>query len=123
MKDEPIIIYEMVPLHEIYPRRRFMFWYRCNSRCTLSPGEVFHLSSGRETTILELGAQMLCDIVGKLIIQLFKSFVVVSRNFTNYSKAHSTFGFEPKVSIKDGLASTWEWFCLNHEFVNSTHVA
>jgi UDP-glucose 4-epimerase len=78
----------------------------------LPAGEVFHLASGRETTVLEL-ANILRNVAGKPHHPIeFKPTRrgEVARNFASYSKANSTFGFEPKWSIEDGLASTWEWF-------------
>lgn len=78
----------------------------------LQGGDVFHLASGRETTVLEL-ANILRNVAGKPNHPIeFKPARrgEVARNFANYSKAKATFGFEPKWSIDDGLASTWEWF-------------
>ncbi len=78
----------------------------------LHAGEVFHLASGRETTVLEL-ANILRNVAGKPSHPIeFKPARrgEVARNFANYSKANATFGFEPKWCIEDGLASTWEWF-------------
>jgi UDP-glucose 4-epimerase len=78
----------------------------------LKLGEVFHLASGRETTVLEL-ANILRNVAGKPNHPIeFKPARrgEVARNFANYSKANATFGFEPKWCIEDGLAATWEWF-------------
>ena len=78
----------------------------------LLAAEVFHLSSGRETTVLEL-ANILRNVAGKPTHPIeFRPARrgEVARNFANFSKAKKTFGFEPKWKIEDGLASTWEWF-------------
>jgi UDP-glucose 4-epimerase len=75
-------------------------------------GDVFHLASGRETSVLEL-AKILCKVSGKPSHPIeFRSARTgeVDRNFADYSKAKSTFNFSPKIDIEDGLAQTWEWF-------------
>lgn len=78
----------------------------------LTPGCVFHLASGRETSIKEL-ALRLCAVAG------CPDFAIeyeparrgeVLRNFADFSLARKQLGFEPKVSLDEGLAATWEWF-------------
>ncbi len=78
----------------------------------LKGGEVLHLASGQETTILEL-ASMLRQIAGKPSHPIeFRPGRrgEVGRNAANYSRAREVLGFEPKRRIEDGLAATWEWF-------------
>jgi UDP-glucose 4-epimerase len=78
----------------------------------LAGGDVFHLASGRETSVLEL-AKILCKVSGKPSHPIeFRPARTgeVDRNFADYSKAKSTFNFSPKIDIEDGLAQTWEWF-------------
>jgi UDP-glucose 4-epimerase len=79
---------------------------------SLVGGDVFHLASGRETTILDL-ANILRNVAGKPNHPIeFKAGRrgEVARNFADYSKARETFSFDPKWRIEDGLAATWEWF-------------
>ena len=78
----------------------------------LAGGEVFHLASGRETTILEL-ANILRTVAGKPkhpieIKDARKG--EVARNFASYDKARVILGFEPNWRLEEGLAATWEWF-------------
>ena len=78
----------------------------------VAPGEVFHLASGHETSVLEL-AKIVCEIAGKPDhpIEFFPARRgEVDRNFANAEKAKQTLGFEPKESLTDGLKKTWSWF-------------
>lgn len=75
-------------------------------------GGVFHLASGRETTIMDL-AKILRDVAGKPNhpIELRPARRgEVTRNFADYGKARAAFGFEPRWKIEEGLAATWQWF-------------
>lgn len=113
MRDEPIVIYGDGSASRDY--------IHVDDLCSgikaglgepLSGGEVFHLASGRETTILEL-ANILRDVAGKSNHPIeFKPARrgEVSRNFATYEKAKGTLGFEPKWRLEDGLAASWEWF-------------
>lgn len=79
---------------------------------SLEGGEVFHLASGRETTVLGL-ANMLRNIAGKPNHPIeFKPGRrgEVTRNFANFSKAKEHLGFQPKWKVEEGLAATWQWF-------------
>ncbi|MCI5178819.1 MAG: NAD-dependent epimerase/dehydratase family protein [Candidatus Electrothrix sp. AW3_4] len=76
------------------------------------PGEVYHLASENEVTILSL-AKILSDIAGKNkhpISHFDKRPGEVARNFAKYDKAKRELGFEPKIDFKQGLQSTWQWF-------------
>lgn len=78
-------------------------------------GEVFHLASGRETSILHL-ATTLRDVAGKPSHPIERRPArrgEVARNFADYSKARAILGFEPRWQIRDGLAATWSWFVDN----------
>lgn len=85
----------------------------------VSGSEVFHLASGRETTVLEL-AQILSIVAGKpnhpIEFRPARRGEVV-RNFATYDKAHDTFGFEPKWRLEEGLAATWKWFFNQDESI------
>ena len=85
----------------------------------LAGGEVFHLASGRETSVLEL-ARILRDVAGKPDHPIeFRPARAgeVARNFANYDKAQERLGFQPKWKLADGLAATWEWFQQQDEAV------
>jgi UDP-glucose 4-epimerase len=79
---------------------------------SLEGGEVFHLASGQETTVLEL-AKMLRNIAGKPNHPIeFRPGRrgEVTRNFANFDKAKERLGFRPRWSVEEGLTATWEWF-------------
>jgi UDP-glucose 4-epimerase len=85
----------------------------------LAGGEVFHLASGRETSVLEL-ARILRDVAGKPDHPIeFRPARAgeVARNFANYDKAQERLGFQPKWKLDDGLAAIWEWFQQQDETV------
>ena len=120
MKDEPIVIFGDGSASRDY--------IHVDDLCSgivagltepLSGGEVFHLASGRETTILEL-ANILRDVAGKpnhpIVFKPARR-GEVSRNFATYKKAEEILGFEPKWQLEEGLAATWDWFVNQGEQV------
>ena len=120
MKDEPIVVYGDGSASRDYIHvDDLCFGIRAALDAPLSGGEVFHLASGRETTILEL-ANILRDVAGKPKHPIeFKPARrgEVTRNFANYKKAKASLGFEPKWALEDGLAATWEWFASQGDAV------
>jgi len=81
-------------------------------RTECQPGEVFHLASGEETSVLEL-AQSIASISGKPDhpIHFYPSRAgEVERNFAEYAKAKRELGFHPQVGLRKGLEHTWKWF-------------
>lgn len=86
---------------------------------SLDGGEVFHIASGQETSVLGL-AKMLRDIAGKPEHPIeFRPARLgeVSRNFATYDKAEKDLGFIPKWRLEDGLKAVWEWFSRQDETV------
>ena len=74
-------------------------------------GELFHLGTGKETSILELA---------ELIEELFNDEIKISfaperkgeikRNYSDIAKAREILGFSQKISIKEGVKSVYKWF-------------
>jgi UDP-glucose 4-epimerase len=122
MNDEPIVIYGDGSASRDYIHvEDLCAGIKAALDAPLVGGDVFHLASGRETTVLEL-ANLLRDVAGKPNHPIkFKPSRrgEVARNFADYSKAKATFGFEPKWRIDDGLAATWEWFASQGDAVLS----
>lgn len=120
MKGEPIVIYgDGLASRDYIHVDDLCSGIRAGLNVPLNGGEVFHLASGRETTILEL-ASILRDVAGKPDHPIkFKSARrgEVSRNFANYEKAKAVLEFEPKWNLEDGLAATWEWFVSQGDLV------
>jgi UDP-glucose 4-epimerase len=73
--------------------------------------EVLHLASGNETTLNEL-ARLILDLVGSdvEIVHQPKRVGEVERNFADASRARELLGWEPQLSLRDGMANTIEWF-------------
>lgn len=73
--------------------------------------EVFHLASGRETSLLEL-ADIMRRVTGREDHPIdFRPARIgeVNRNFASYDRAARILGFEPRISLERGLAETCEW--------------
>ena len=122
MNDEPIVIYgDGTASRDYIHVDDLCAGIKAALDAPLGGGDVFHLASGRETTILDL-ANILRNVAGKPNHPIeFKAGRrgEVARNFADYSKAREIFGFEPKWLIEDGLAATWEWFVSQGDAVLS----
>ena len=80
-----------------------------------TPGEVFQIASGRETSILDLLATMQ-QVLPHLtfdIRHLPARAGEILRNYASIEKAHRMLGFEPKTPLDEGLRQTWDWFDSN----------
>ena len=73
--------------------------------------EVLHLASEKETTINEL-ARLILDLVGSdvEIVHRDKRPGEVERNFARADRAREVLGWEPQLSLRDGMMNTIEWF-------------
>ena len=122
MRDEPIIIYGDGSASRDYIQvEDLCLGIMAALDASVSGGEVFHLASGRETTVLEL-ADILRRIAGKpnhpIEFRAARS-GEVARNFASYDKARDTFGFEPQWRLEEGLRATWEWFMSQGDNVSA----
>lgn len=120
MRDEPIVIYGDGSASRDYIHvEDLCAGIESALAVPVTGNEVFHLASGRETTVLRL-AEMLRDIAGKPNHPIdFRPARQgeVARNFASCTKAREVMGFEPKWRLEDGLAATWEWFQRQDETV------
>jgi UDP-glucose 4-epimerase len=73
--------------------------------------EVLHLASEKETTISEL-AHLILDIVGSDVEVVYqpKRPGEVERNFARADRARQLLGWEPQLSLREGMMNTIEWF-------------
>jgi GDP-L-fucose synthase len=74
-------------------------------------GQVFNLSSGRETSVKEL-VETICRLVdyeGKLVWDVTKP-GGAPRRALDGSKAKVELGFEAKTSLEEGLQKTLDWY-------------
>lgn len=74
-------------------------------------GDVFHIASGRETTVLEL-LRLLGDAVGRELPVVHEAqregeALCIA---PSVEKAKRLIGFEAQVSLPEGLAETYAWF-------------
>jgi UDP-glucose 4-epimerase len=73
--------------------------------------EVLHLASETETTIDEL-ARLILDIVGSdvEIVHRPRRQGEVERNFARADRARELLGWQPQLSLREGLEQTIAWF-------------
>jgi UDP-glucose 4-epimerase len=72
---------------------------------------VVHLASEKETTINEL-AELIIELAGAdvEIVRHPKRAGEVERNFARAERAKEVLGWEPELSLRDGMERTIEWF-------------
>jgi UDP-glucose 4-epimerase len=75
-----------------------------------------HLASGREVSVKELAEAIMvvAGSMGHAIEYLDTRVGEVEKNFATYDHAKDVLGFEPSVSLKEGLEKTWQWFVDEH---------
>jgi UDP-glucose 4-epimerase len=89
--------------------------------CAVSgtPGDVYNIASGRETTILEL-ATKINELTGNptpMDIKPRRDWDHSGRRFGSTQKAREQLGFEATVQLEDGLRQTVEWTRANLQFI------
>lgn len=113
MRDEPFVVYG-----DGRASRDFLFVEDlCRGivqalRAETTPGEVFHLASGVETRIVDL-ARLVAEVgghPGHAVEYRPGRPGEVNRNFARYDKASEVFGYEPTLTLEQGLRETWAWF-------------
>jgi GDP-L-fucose synthase len=100
------------------PRREFLHVYDLASACVLllenyDSSEIINVGCGEDISIREL-AELICDVVG------FGGEVAwdtskpdgTPRKLLDVSKLR-TLGWQPTISLRDGIARTYEWFRAN----------
>jgi UDP-glucose 4-epimerase len=91
----------------------------CADRGT--PGEVYNLATGSETTILDL-AKTINELTGNttpLDLKPARDWDRSGKRFASTEKALDKLGFRSKVSIKEGLARTVEWALQNRLLIEA----
>ena len=77
-----------------------------------TPGEVFQIASGRETSIATLIERMK-ELLPSVKIQIRHEEArsgEIFRNYASIDKARRSLGYEPKIELSEGLRRTWDWF-------------
>ncbi len=74
-------------------------------------GEVFQIATSVETSILQL-AELVRQVVGRDIEMTHDPARQgdIDKNYSAITKAREVLGWEPQVSLEEGLKRTWEWF-------------
>jgi UDP-glucose 4-epimerase len=86
-----------------------------------TPGEVFQIASGRETSIRDLLATMqkvLPDLAFDVRYELPRP-GEIRRNYASIEKARRMLGYDPKTRLDEGLRSTWQWFVSHNGSVSA----
>ena len=74
-------------------------------------GTVAHLGSGTETTVLEVAREISHRLGGEVPVEYRPIRASdVTRSVSDISLARKLFGFEPRVSLAEGLDRTVAWF-------------
>lgn len=112
---------DKIMLGSVEPKRDFMYVEDTVSglievaKSVQSVGEVINIGCGREISIAEL-AQVILSVMGKEATILKEERRVrpekseVERLMCNNSKAMELLGWEPRISLKEGLRRTIDWF-------------
>lgn len=77
-----------------------------------TPGEVFQIASGRETSIRSLLKAMGEVISGNSLDVRYEPARAgeILRNYASIDKARRLLGYDPQTQLVDGLKKTWQWF-------------
>lgn len=79
---------------------------------TETPGEVFQIASGRETslrTLLDKMKEALPELKFDVRYEPARA-GEISRNYASVEKARRLLGYDPKTRLDEGLKNTWQWF-------------
>lgn len=122
LRDEPIVIYGDGSASRDYIHVSDLTdGIKLALESDIGEAEVFHLSSGIETSVLEL-AELIKDVAGKPNHPIeFRSVRKgeVLRNFASFEKASRKLGYRPNIILREGIAETWDWFRSQEDSVLS----
>ena len=109
-------------------KRDFVSVYDVARACRLAletkeaAGQVFNIASGKQYTVQELG-ERIAGVLGKDIApEITGKYRAgdIRHCFADITKAREVLGFEPRVSLEDGLADLASWL---EGQIASDHVA
>jgi len=77
-----------------------------------TPGEVFQIASGRETSLKDLLAAMKRVLPGVKFDVRYEPARAgeILRNYASIEKARRLLGYNPSKALDEGLRDTWSWF-------------
>jgi UDP-glucose 4-epimerase len=112
MRNEPIVIYG-----DGQQTRDFLYVADLVDAILLAdeietPGEVFQVASGRETSVLALVEAMKRVLPDREFQVRFEAPRAgeIFRNYASIEKARRMLGYDPKTNLEDGLRATLQWF-------------
>lgn len=79
---------------------------------TDTPGEVFQIASGRETslrTLLDTMKNLFSDQAFDIRYEPSRAGEIL-RNYASIKKANRMLGYDPRTTLDEGLKHTWDWF-------------
>jgi UDP-glucose 4-epimerase len=85
-----------------------------------TPGEVFQIASGRETSIATLVAQME-ELMPSTKFKTRKEKLragEIFRNYASIAKARRMLEYEPRTDLREGLRRTWAWFVSHNGWLS-----
>jgi len=87
------------------------------AKCEGAMGGVFNVGTGHETSINEL-ADLVCDLGNAAVpIEHVENRAAdFSRAVADLSQARAVLGFEPKITLREGLRRYLEWYIRREEF-------
>lgn len=80
-------------------------------------GQVFNIAFGERTTLNEL-FQTIKEIAGSDLAPKYgpERAGDVRHSLADISKGRNLLGYDPKISVRDGLKTTFEWYRKQHNF-------
>jgi len=77
-----------------------------------TPGEVFQIACGRETSLKDLLAAMKRVLPGVKFDVRYQPARAgeILRNYASIEKARRLLGYNPQIALDEGLGNTWSWF-------------
>jgi len=78
--------------------------------------QVYNIGFGQQTSLLQL-AELLKKVAGSGIDPMHRPERAgdVKHSLADISKAKTLLGYDPAVSVEEGLRRTWEWYKLKNE--------
>jgi UDP-glucose 4-epimerase len=112
MREEPLVIYG-----DGQQTRDFLYVDDLVDAVLLAdesetPGEVFQIASGRETSLKDLLAAMKRVLPGVKFDVRYEPGRAgeILRNYASIEKARRLLGYNPQTPLDQGLRNTWSWF-------------
>lgn len=86
-----------------------------NLKALAGPVEIFNIGTGRGTSVNDL-IRILSDITGREVTHQHRAAIPgeVQKNTLDAARARDRLSWQPRVSIRDGMRQTYEYFARGH---------